>query len=164
MAAKAHAAALSDQIIAADPLVAARLQGGAVRIFHRARRSGAARRGRCGLLGRSLANEANVLAFNDVFRLVAWLSLATALYLGYLIILYADTGAGSRWWQRHERGATDTSGSGGRRTAAARTGAGVASARPQPAHHRGDRRARADRDPRPSLGLGPAALRRAASK
>ncbi len=89
VAAKAHAAALSDQIIAADPLVAARLQGGAV-VYSTVLGDPVLRGAEgAGLLGRSLANEANVLAFNDVFRLVAWLSLATALYLGYLIILYA---------------------------------------------------------------------------
>ncbi len=93
--AKSHAAPLSDDMMAANPLVAGRIQGGGAAL------SGVladpALRGAqgAGLLGRSLANEANTLAYNDVFRLVMWLSLATALYLGYLIA----TGARRR---RHE--------------------------------------------------------------
>ncbi len=86
MAAKAHAASLAEHLIAADPQVAGRIQSGAVVL------SGVigdpVLRGAqgAGLLGRALATEANTLAFNDVFRLVMWLSLVTALYLGYLIV------------------------------------------------------------------------------
>ncbi len=89
MAAKAHAASLAEQLIAADPQVAGRIQSGVVVL------SGVlgdpVLRGAqgAGLLGRAMANEANTLAFNDIFRLVAWLSLATALYLGYLIMTTA---------------------------------------------------------------------------
>ncbi len=83
--AKAHAAALFDQLVAGDPQVASRIQGGAVALS--ATQGDPVLRGAegAGLLGRALATEANTLAFNDLFRLVMWVSLATAAYLAYLI-------------------------------------------------------------------------------
>lgn len=83
--ARAHASALSDDLMPANPLVAGRIQGGAVALSGVL--SDPALRGAEGasLLGRSLATEATTLAFNDVFRLVMWLALATAAYLVYLI-------------------------------------------------------------------------------
>ena len=87
--AKAYAASLSDHLIAADPQVAARIQNGVV-VLSNVLGDPVLRGARgAGLLGQSLANEANVLAFNDVFRLVAWLAFATALYVAYLIVIYA---------------------------------------------------------------------------
>jgi MFS transporter len=89
LSAKAHSAALAEHLIAADPQVAARIQSGIVTI------SGVlgdpVLRGAqgAGLLGRAMANEANTLAFNDVFRLVMWLALATAAYLVHLIVIGA---------------------------------------------------------------------------
>ena len=80
MAARAHAQALSEHLTF-DPQVAARIQGGAASL------SGAIAdpvlRGAQGgaLLFQSLAREANVLAFNDTFRFVAFLALLTAAYL-----------------------------------------------------------------------------------
>lgn len=68
--ARAHMQALSEHLIAADPQVAARLASGA------------------GPLMQALTVQANVLAYNDVFRLVAVFALAVALYLAYLILLY----------------------------------------------------------------------------
>jgi hypothetical protein len=68
--AKAHAAALSEHLVASDPQVAARL----------------AQQGAAGLYA-ALQREANVLAFDDVFRLVALLALATGLYLLQQILL-----------------------------------------------------------------------------
>ncbi|MDB5741509.1 MAG: transporter, partial [Alphaproteobacteria bacterium] len=65
---RAHAAALSEHLAAADPQVAQRLQSGAA------------------LLQQRLMVEANILAYNDVFRLVAMLALMTAAYVFYLII------------------------------------------------------------------------------
>ncbi|KZC75988.1 MFS transporter [Sphingobium yanoikuyae] len=70
MRAKAHAAALSEHLSAADPQVAARL----------------AQQGSAGLYS-ALQREASVLAFNDIFRLVAVLALITAVYIAYLIVL-----------------------------------------------------------------------------
>ncbi|MBB6252020.1 MFS transporter [Nitrospirillum iridis] len=81
-----HLQTLSEHLVAADPLVAQRLQagGGAVAgtILDPVLR--AAQGG--GLLGQTMAREATVLAFNDVFRFVAGLALMTALYVGYLVL------------------------------------------------------------------------------
>jgi hypothetical protein len=83
--ARAHAASLADHLLAADPQVLQRIQSG----------SGAVAgviddpmlRGIQGaaLLGQKLTAEANILAYNDVFRLVAILALMTAGYLFYRI-------------------------------------------------------------------------------
>jgi len=83
--ARAHAASLADHLLAGDPQVLQRIQSG----------SGAvagviddpALRGAEGaaLLGQKLTAEANILAYNDVFRLVAILALMTAAYLFYRI-------------------------------------------------------------------------------
>ena len=83
--ARAHAASLADHLLAGDPQVLQRIQSG----------SGAVAgviddptlRGIQGaaLLGQKLTAEANILAYNDVFRLVAILALITAGYLFYRI-------------------------------------------------------------------------------
>jgi hypothetical protein len=81
--ARAHAASLADHLLAANPQVLQRIQSGtgavAGVIADPALRSsqGAA------LLGQKLAAEANILAYNDVFRLVAILALVTAGYVFY---------------------------------------------------------------------------------
>lgn len=64
IATRSHLAALSEHLVAADPQVVARIQaqGGAP-------------------LFQSAAREAAILAFNDVFRLVALLAVATALFV-----------------------------------------------------------------------------------
>jgi hypothetical protein len=60
----AHTAALSEHLLGADPQVAARLQAeGPAALAH------------------AMTREANVLAFNDVFTLVAALAAATALFI-----------------------------------------------------------------------------------
>ncbi|MBO9499032.1 MAG: MFS transporter [Novosphingobium sp.] len=68
--AKAHAQTLSEHLVAGDPQVAARL----------------AQQGSSGLYA-ALQREANVLAFNDVFRLIAFMAFATALYILVLVLL-----------------------------------------------------------------------------
>lgn len=65
-AARDHAVALSERVLPADPLVADRLRAGG------------------GLLTQAMLREANVLAFNDVFRFVMGLALMT---LGYLVYI-----------------------------------------------------------------------------
>lgn len=86
--ARAHAGALAEHLTVADPLVAARLQAGAGAV------AGAiadpASRGAQGaaLLAQALNREAAVLAFDDVFQLVAALALLTAGYVLYLIVFY----------------------------------------------------------------------------
>lgn len=86
--ARAHATALSDHLVAADPQVAARIQAGTVAVAGSI--GDPALRGAqgAGLLGQAMTREANILAFNDVFRLVAVLALLTALYIAYLILFY----------------------------------------------------------------------------
>jgi hypothetical protein len=68
--ARAHAQALSEHLLAADPQVAARLAQGS------------------GQLLQALTAQANVLAYNDVSRLVEIFALAVALYLAYRILFY----------------------------------------------------------------------------
>jgi len=62
---RAHAAALSEHLTGADPQVSARLQSGAAQ------------------LNQALGREAGVLAYNDVFLVVAALALATAAYVAF---------------------------------------------------------------------------------
>jgi hypothetical protein len=84
--AKAHAATLAEHLIAADPQVAARIQNGVVTVAGVLGDPVLRGAQGAGLLGRALASEANTLAFNDVFRFVAWLSVATAVYIACLIV------------------------------------------------------------------------------
>jgi len=86
-ATRAHAVALSQHLIAADPQVAARIQSGAVAlsgIITDPAQNGAQG---AGLLAQAMTGEASILAFNDTFMFVALLALATALYLFYLVLL-----------------------------------------------------------------------------
>jgi len=87
--ARNHAATLQDHLLAGDPQVALRLQGGAASIAGAV--ADPVQRGAQGaaLLGQKLTLEANVLAYNDVFRFVTFLALATAAYLLYRIIWIA---------------------------------------------------------------------------
>jgi len=85
IAARAHAAALSEHLVGFDPQVAARIQTGANAIagvvtdpLARGAQGG-------GLLAQALAREANILAFNDTFRFVAALAVITAIYVAYVI-------------------------------------------------------------------------------
>jgi len=68
----AHAAALSEHLLGTDPQVAARLQA-----------QGPA------ALAQALNREASVLAFNDVFTLVAALAAATALFIACVLAINA---------------------------------------------------------------------------
>jgi len=95
--ARAHAAALGESILASDPQVVTRLQqGGGVVSGTLSDPVLRAAEG-TSLLGRSLTTEATTLAFNDVFRLVMWVSLVTAAWLTWVIILEA-------WRQRTKPG------------------------------------------------------------
>ncbi|MEH3035938.1 MAG: MFS transporter [Sphingomonas adhaesiva] len=82
---KANSAALVQQIDPTDPLVQARLQagaGGVARVVGdpalRSAEGGA-------LLSQTATREANVLAYDDVFRLIAVLAALTFLYLLFLL-------------------------------------------------------------------------------
>ncbi len=80
----AHALALSEHLVASDPLVVLRLGSGSAAVagsvtdplFRGAEGSA--------LLNQSMTQQANILAFNDVFRGLALLALASAAYVGYL--------------------------------------------------------------------------------
>ena len=81
-----HLPALAEKLVSSDPQVIARLQGGAQLL------SGSipdpAQQSALGgvLLAQAQAREAAVLAFNDVFRFVSWLGIATALFLSILVL------------------------------------------------------------------------------
>ena len=95
-ATRAHAVALSEHLIAADPQVAVRIQSGtgalAAAVTDPAQRAAQG----AGLLSQALTREATILAFNDTFKFVAIIALATALYLFYLILL-------NRWRERRKK-------------------------------------------------------------
>jgi MFS family permease len=76
-----HAADLANQLNAADPQVAARVNGGAAQVS--AALTDPQLRGAEGgsLLGQSMNREASVLAFNDVFGFLAWLAGGTACWV-----------------------------------------------------------------------------------
>lgn len=84
--ARAHAVALSEHLVASDPQVAARLEAGATTLAGTVADPLLRGAQGAGLLAQAMTREASILAFNDVFRLVALLALATALYVGYLIV------------------------------------------------------------------------------
>jgi MFS family permease len=89
MQTRAHALALSEHLLAADPAVVDRIQIGTAAIaglvVDPAQRSAQG----AGLLVQSMTQQATILAYNDVFRLVAVLALMSALYVGYLIVANA---------------------------------------------------------------------------
>lgn len=89
IAARGHALALSEHVLPADPQVAQRLAGGAASLSGFIGDPTLLGGQGSGLLGQALTREANILAYNDVFRLVAMLALATAVYVAYLLILRA---------------------------------------------------------------------------
>jgi MFS family permease len=70
---KAHSAAIVQTVVPTDPIVTARIAAGS------AAEGGA-------LLSQSATREANVLAFNDTFRLIAVLAALTTAYLAFLLI------------------------------------------------------------------------------
>jgi MFS family permease len=90
---KVHSHEIVQSIVPTDPLVAARLQGGAT-IYNRTVGDPTLRAAAgSGALSQQVSREANILAFNDVFMLVGVLAVLAALW-GYYI----------RWsiWRRHE--------------------------------------------------------------
>jgi hypothetical protein len=86
--ARAHAVWLSEHLTAADPHVVQRIQGGVSAISGVVTDPVLRSLEGAGLLSRSTTMEANILAYNDVFRAVGILAVLSALYLFYLIILY----------------------------------------------------------------------------
>ena len=82
---RAHAASLAEHLLGADPQVLDRIQSGAEVVAGTI--VDPTLRGAQGaaLLGQNLTAEANILGYNDVFRLVAILALMTAGYIFYRI-------------------------------------------------------------------------------
>lgn len=85
VSARGHAASLADRVVATDPQVVARLQAGSRAVSGSLVDPAAQAAQGASLLGQALSREAAILAFNDVFALVAVLALLTAGYVAYLI-------------------------------------------------------------------------------
>jgi len=88
MQTRAHALALSEHLLAADPSVVDRVRMGTAAIAGAVVDPTQRAAQGAGVLARAMTQEANILAYNDVFRLVAVLALMSALYVGYLIVVY----------------------------------------------------------------------------
>jgi MFS family permease len=84
---KAHSNALIQHIVMTDPLMATRIQqGGAA--YGRVLTDPALRNAEGAvLLSQQVTREANILAYNDVFQLIALLAAATTIYLGILVYI-----------------------------------------------------------------------------
>ncbi|HEX4271460.1 MAG TPA: hypothetical protein VHZ32_08740 [Rhizomicrobium sp.] len=85
MEARAHVASLAERLLGSDPQVMQRIQSGVGAVAGALPDPGLRGAEGAALLGQSMAQEANILAYNDVFRLVAVLALLTAGYLFYRI-------------------------------------------------------------------------------
>jgi len=87
-----HALALSEHLLASDPGIIDRLRIGAGAIAgvvaDPIQRSAEG----ASLLARAVTQEANVLAYSDVFRVVSILALMSALYIAYLLLVRALRG------------------------------------------------------------------------
>jgi hypothetical protein len=89
MQTRSHALGLSEHLLAADPSVVDRVRAGTAAVagvvLDPAQRSAQG----AGLLVQSTTQQATILAYNDVFRLVAVLALMSAVYIGYRIVVFA---------------------------------------------------------------------------
>jgi hypothetical protein len=95
IAARSHFSALTEHLASADPQVVARIQSGA-HLLGGAIADPAGQIAQGGaLLAQSAAREATILAFGDVFRFVALLAVATAIFV--LCFVLRD-----RWRSRHQ--------------------------------------------------------------
>ena len=83
--ARAHAASLADHLLSGDPQVLQRIQSGVGALAGIIDDPGQRGIQGAALLGQKLTAEANILAYNDVFRLVAILAVIISGYLFYLI-------------------------------------------------------------------------------
>jgi MFS family permease len=84
---RAHAGSLADNVRGTSPAVIARITGGASSLNQTITDQTLSAQEGAKLLGQALGRQAAVLAFNDVFRLVAAISLLTAFYVLYLVCL-----------------------------------------------------------------------------
>jgi hypothetical protein len=86
IATRSHAAALAEHLVSADPQVVARIQSGARQVASTVTDPGQQAALGGALLGQAQAREAAILAFNDVFRFVALLAVATALFVLFFVL------------------------------------------------------------------------------
>ena len=84
MSTRAHALPLAERALPTDPIVAGRIQTGVQGLSAVITDPSARTAQGAGALSQALLREANILAFNDIFRLVAALALLTALYVAYV--------------------------------------------------------------------------------
>ena len=87
--ARAHAVTLTDNLLASNPDVVARIDLGAGSISGVVTDPAQRTVESAGLLAQAMTREANVLAFNDVFRIVSILALMCAAYVGCIILFNA---------------------------------------------------------------------------
>lgn len=85
-ATRAHASALTDHLVGADPQVAARIQAGAQLLSGTLTDPAQQAAQGAALLAQAQTREATVLAFNDVFSFVALLALGTAMFVTCLVL------------------------------------------------------------------------------
>jgi len=85
MQTRTHALALSEHVLATDPSVVDRVRVGTAAIAGAVVDPTQQSVQGAGLLVQSMTQQATILAYNDVFRLVAVLALMNVLFVGYLI-------------------------------------------------------------------------------
>jgi hypothetical protein len=83
---KAHSAGIAQSTDPTDPIVTARLAAGAAGVGGVVGDQALRNAEGAALLSQAATREANVLAYNDTFRLVAVLAALTTAFLGYLLI------------------------------------------------------------------------------
>jgi MFS family permease len=81
-----NSAAIVGNLDASDPIVAARLQAGAAGVSRVVGDPALRSAEGAALLGQTARREANVLAYDDVFRLIAVLAALTSGYLAFLLV------------------------------------------------------------------------------
>jgi MFS family permease len=86
---KAHSAAIVQDIVVTDPIVAQRLQAGGAAVARVIGDTGLRSAEGAAILSQTATREANILAYNDTFRLVAILAAITTAYLLGLLALRA---------------------------------------------------------------------------
>jgi hypothetical protein len=84
--ARAHAQTLAEDMLGSNPAVVARIGAGAQAVSPVIADPASRAAEGAALLGRSMTEQANVLAFNDVFLVVAVLALMTVAWLALLIV------------------------------------------------------------------------------
>lgn len=86
---KAHSAAIVQDIVATDPIVSQRIQAGGAAVARVIGDPGLRSAEGAAILAQTATREANILAYNDTFRLVAILAAITTAYLLTLLALRA---------------------------------------------------------------------------